>query len=268
MKKILTTLLIVLLTFCLFGCSAEKKEAKAAFENAVAELNNRTEELKVNINDLQSIIDEGETPLDTTTIDDANDTILKAYAAIKEAPEMLKEVEDINKQTSELNAISYEKEIKAMDEVKKKLNDSIAQYKQVTNPSEDFVLSRLANVEEIIGMEPATEDNDPNNHLHKQGGYTSDIFFASSNLNQNKIYPYNGTILEKGTDAGGSVEVYETVDGAEQRNSYLASFDGTVFSSGYHMVIGTIVIRTSNELNATQQKDLAQAIVDALIELK
>lgn len=64
-----------------------------------------------------------------------------------------------------------------------------------------------------------------------------------------------------GTLAGGCIEVYESAEDAEKRNSYLASFDGSGFlSSGYHEVLGTIVIRTSDKLIASRQKALTEDI--------
>ena len=65
-----------------------------------------------------------------------------------------------------------------------------------------------------------------------------------------------------------AAEVYETKEYAETRNAYLAGFDGTVFSSGSHTVCGTIVVRTSDKLTATQQQVLEDDIISALIELR
>ena len=72
----------------------------------------------------------------------------------------------------------------------------------------------------------------------------------------------------KGTDAGGAIEVYENVEDAEKRRDYLATFDGTIFANGTHTVIGTVLVRTSNELTATQQKELEQKVIDALTRLE
>lgn len=38
------------------------------------------------------------------------------------------------------------------------------------------------------------------------------------------------------------------------RDKFLASFDGSVLASGSHTVVGTILVRTSDELTASQQK--------------
>lgn len=114
-------------------------------------------------------------------------------------------------------------------------------------------------------MAPVTEDNDPNGNLNKAGGYTSTVYFESSNVNQAEVY---GTdLIDRGTDAGGAIEVYANSDDAERRNTYLATYDGTILASGSHEVLGTIVIRTSNELTATQQKQLTDAIKTAFLRV-
>lgn len=41
------------------------------------------------------------------------------------------------------------------------------------------------------------------------------------------------------TDGGGCVEVYAIVEGAEERNTYLSVFDGSILRPGSHAVVGT-----------------------------
>ena len=112
-----------------------------------------------------------------------------------------------------------------------------------------------------------TEDNDPNQSLHKQGGYNAEIFFTDTFVNQSSVY---GTdVISRGTQGGGAVEVYETAEGAQARDTYLALFDGMgAFNPGSHHVYGTVVIRTSSKLTATQQQTLEQEVADALLEVK
>ena len=74
-------------------------------------------------------------------------------------------------------------------------------------------------------------------------------------------------IIEAGTDGGGSVEVYKTAEEATKREEYLASFDGTITASGSHEVVGTCIVRTSDYLTATQQKELETAIIEALTKI-
>ena len=75
-------------------------------------------------------------------------------------------------------------------------------------------------------------------------------------------------IIEAGTDGGGSVEVYKTAEEAKKREEYLAGFDGTITASGSHEVVGTCIVRTSDSLTATQQKELEAAIIEALTKIE
>ena len=65
------------------------------------------------------------------------------------------------------------------------------------------------------------------------------------------------------------MEVYSSLNDAEARNTYLAAFDTAgILNSGSHTILGTIVIRTSQKLTATQQNELTQAISNNLLELR
>lgn len=141
----------------------------------------------------------------------------------------------------------------------------------MTSPEEAFVIQRLTGLPNITGVQAATEDNDPNEQLNKAGGYTSDVYFSSDLVDSSKTYAdteYAGGIIQVGTDGGGSIEVFATEDDANKRDAYLALFDGTPLTSGYHKVVGTCVIRLSQYLTATQQEALAQEIVDSLTRLE
>lgn len=63
-------------------------------------------------------------------------------------------------------------------------------------------------------------------------------------------------LVAKGTDAGGAVEVFSSVEDAEARCEYLAGFDNTLLCSGSYAIIGTMVIRTSYRLDGESQPDL------------
>ena len=49
--------------------------------------------------------------------------------------------------------------------------------RQITAPTESFVIQRIADVEGISGVQAVTEDHDPNGNLNKAGGYTACIYF-------------------------------------------------------------------------------------------
>ena len=58
------------------------------------------------------------------------------------------------------------------------------------------------------------------------------------------------------------------MEDAEKRRDYLATYDGTIYANGTHTVIGTVLVRTSNKLTATQQKELEQKVIDAFTRLE
>ncbi|MCS8613112.1 hypothetical protein [Streptococcus thermophilus] len=100
-----------------------------------------------------------------------------------------------------------------------------------------------------------------------QGSYTAAVYFADNEVTN----PVAGAdLVAKGTDAGGCVEVYKTAEEAKKRNDYLSAFDGlpTVINPGSHYVYGTVVIRISASLTASQQNALTQKIYEKLIEIK
>ena len=131
----------------------------------------------------------------------------------------------------------------------------------IMNPSEEYIMERLAGVENITEIAAVTEDHDPNGHLHKPGGYTSTIYFACDLV---KEPMYEDDLIDNGTVAGGAIEVYATEKDANKRNDYLSSYDGSVLDSGSHEVIGTVVIRTSRYLTATEQRTITDRIIEAL----
>lgn len=68
--------------------------------------------------------------------------------------------------------------------------------------------------------------------------------------------------LEKETDSG-SIEVFASFEDAQRRNDDLAGFDGVgMLNPGSHRICGTIVVRTSSFLTASQQKELEQQIIE------
>lgn len=134
----------------------------------------------------------------------------------------------------------------------------------VIAPTEEFIIERLLTVPYIAKIAAATEDNDPNGQLGKQGGYIAQIFFSSPLVNPAYANKPDLDVIDAGTSSGGSIEVYATVADAEKRNRYLASFDGGALSSGSHTVVGTILVRTSSSLSASDQKKLEEEIITAL----
>lgn len=133
---------------------------------------------------------------------------------------------------------------------------------QITAPDGDWVCERLANIEGITGCQQVTESLNPDGLLGKEGGYFACVYFTHSSIVQKEV-PGN-SIVAKGTDAGGAVEVYPTLADAQARVEYLAGFDGTVLYSGSYAIVGTMVVRTSYKLTDEQQFILTHQITQAL----
>lgn len=154
---------------------------------------------------------------------------------------------------------------KTIEEWCELLKESIEIVKLITNPTGDWVKDRLTDIELITDMDVVTEETDVNAMLGKDGGYTSCIYFGVSSIDASEVS--GDTIVEKGTDAGGAIEVYATLEDAEARCEYLSEYENTFLYSGSYAIVGTMVIRTSYKLTPQEQLDLTDAIVRAFTDL-
>lgn len=241
-----------------------------AFNTAADGLSQRNEELDKAIARLQELMGSEERPYDPSVLDAASSAIGEAQGAKCDVPEMPSGTDEIIAAAEEIEGMGdYSTQLEALAGAQANLQDSIDQLKQVTNPTEQFVIGRLTGLPNITGVEAVTEDNDPNGNLNKQGGYTSTVYFSSDLVDQSEVYLSEGYtgIPAAGTDGGGAVEVYATVEDAEERDAYLAALDGGFLSSGSHRVVGTCVVRTSDFLTASQQQEMEQNVIDSLIRL-
>lgn len=123
----------------------------------------------------------------------------------------------------------------------------------ITNPSVAYIVECLKNVPSIIGAEAI--------YNAVENSFCT-IYFSSDLLDQGGIH--GDTVAEKGTVSGGSIDIYATVEEAEARNDYLAGYDGGLLDSGSHMVLGTLVIRTSKKLPESEKTQLQNDIVQVL----
>lgn len=230
LRKLFLFILCILMVFCFTGCSSE---AKKSMDTAVQSAN--------------ALLDKNQKAYDMST-----------KSTLK------KDVKDSEKANSDAD---YKKSTKKIKSDIKAYKNSIKQLKQVTKPSQDFLLERAKTVDTITDVEAATEETDINNMMNKAGGYYAYIAMKSSLVTDS--YYADQSPVEAGTDGGAVIEAFKTVKAAKARNEYLAAFDTAgMFNSGSHKVIGTLVIRTSSSLTASQQKQLEQAIIDKLVELK
>lgn len=280
MKKSKKTIIAVLIILAIAVCGeiawyklykVPHDAAVASFNKAASVVEKKNDELDKSIQDLKKVIDSGEKPYDENTITTATTTIAAAQEAEEKVPDLPSSTDDINKATKKINTdIDYSDQIAAVKKAQTDLENSIQSLKQITNPAESFVITRLQNVPGITGIQAVTEDNDPNGHLGKDGGYTASVYFTYDKVDQDEVATLgSGDIVDKGNDGGGDIEVYANVDDANKRNDYLGSFDGVGLTSpGSHTVAGTCVIRTSDLLSASQQNELTQNIMNALTAIE
>lgn len=214
----------------------------------------------------QFLISEKEPALDETLIPALETAISEAKAKKQLIQEMPETVAEIIAVSDALKEIDYSETLSILSDKQSALERSIKQYALVNVPAEAYIIECLKKVPNIIDISAVTEDNDPNGHLNKAGGYTAQVYFSSDLIDQSEIY--GTTIIDKGTDCGGSIEVYSTTEDANARNDYLAGFDGGIFASGSHTVVGTVLVRTSNELTASQQKEMEANIIAVLTEIE
>lgn len=267
---LIAAIAIIVIGICVWYFQVKKPHdlAETKFNAAVKEVEAKNTELTSAMNDAQKILDKKEAVYDNTTKEAFITTLSDAKAAQRKIPDLPKKTADINAETKKLSEpLDYSSVINAISEKQTAYQNSVLQMKQITNPNEDFIIQRLKGIPNISGYQAVTEDHDPNGNLNKQGGYTSTVYFSTPLIDQSSVY--GNDIVDKGTECGGAIEVYASEEDAEKRDSYLASFDGAgMLNSGSHKVLGTIVIRTSTKLTATQQNEFTNNITNKLLELQ
>lgn len=267
---LIAAIAIIVIGICVWYFQVKKPHdlAETKFNAAVREVEAKNTELTSAMNDAQKILDKKEAVYDNTTKEAFITALSDAKAAQRKIPDLPKKTADINAETKKLSEpLDYSSVINAISEKQTAYQNSVLQMKQITNPNEDFVIQRLKGIPNISGYQAVTEDHDPNGNLNKQGGYTSTVYFSTPLIDQSSVY--GNDIVDKGTECGGAIEVYASEEDAEKRDSYLASFDGAgMLNSGSHKVLGTIVIRTSTKLTATQQNEFTNNITNKLLELQ
>lgn len=267
-KKLLAIIIAVIIILLTLGGILGYKallpriNATKDFKAAVKFVEQKNSELEKEISESEELIAKKQPVLDETVVSALENAVSSTKAVKITDFKKPKKVEDIISRTEELNKTDYSEAIANLNDNHTALEISAKRYQLVNVPTEAYVIQCLQTIPEITGISAVTEDNDPNGNLNKAGGYTATVYFSHQSVNQNDVY--GDTLIEKGTDAGGGIEVYTCVEDAEKRRDYLAAFDGGILASGTHTVVGTVLVRTSNELTATQQKDLETKIIFAL----
>lgn len=250
------------------------------------------------INQAQDVINKGEEPYDQNTLVALKNAMIAAQEALVPNPEIIspfemlevkegmksKELKELKETATsgveKMNSFSeptvpeipdYSEFLSNLASAKEAYEDSIQGLKQITAPTDEFVMSRLQRIDTITEMAPVTEDHDPNNKLNKQGGYIGCIYFRDLRVDWSKVTVSPGKdkndVIDIGNDGGGAIEIYANTQDAVARDTYISNLgsSGLFVKAGSHVVAGTLLVRTSDELTGTQQKQLTEDIINALI---
>ncbi|MGM9928854.1 MAG: hypothetical protein ACI35P_12985 [Bacillus sp. (in: firmicutes)] len=164
------------------------------------------------------------------------------------------------------NAKKIVSDTETLRELSQAIKDDIQMISQITAPDETWVMDRIKNAEHVIDVQCVTSKHDPNQMLGKTGGYTGCVYFTISVIDPNTVEGMD--IVDKGTDVGGCIEIYSTLEDAEARCAYLAGFDNTILYTGFYAIVGTMVVRTSYRLNDEQQYALTDEITFELTRME
>ena len=287
MKKMLKVILLISLLFTLFGCkSSDYKNAleeiaggnyQVAIDSlkgiedykdskAYIEISETMIAIEGNVLKGKELLNNGKKLLNNELLD----SLTNAVNAGKQITNSLKE--NLTTENESFDPTTYLSDNDCINlsnnlgSIVVEFDESQQKYVLVNNPTDAYVIECLETVDEILGIDKVTEDHDPNGKLNKAKGYTAQVYFESSNVDQSEVR--GADIIEKGTLAGGSIEVYANEEDALARDQYLSAFDGTFLASGSHKVIGTVIVRTSDLLKASQQKELETKIIDSLTKIK
>lgn len=147
-----------------------------------------------------------------------------------------------------------------------KLKIKIIDY--ITCPNTEDIINSIKNVNEISDIRSVSKETDINGLFEKEdGGYVGCIYFKKDSINS-KLFKSTDNSIIRGTDGGGSIEIFESLDDAKERCDYLDEFDGTLLNSGSYALLGTMVIRTSYMLSDEEQYDLTDKIVRAITDIR
>ena len=238
-------------------------EALDAYNSAYAELSKRNASLEKAISTGETAANAALPVMDGTLYDTLAEAIATAKNALVPLAERGETPEATMAAAETMAGADYSGVDQAILDVCAQIESSNQLYALVDAPSDERVIACLNQVEGVVQCVAVTEETDSNNKLNKAGSYIGRIIFAYEAVTRSAIS--DSALLNKGTDAGGIIEVFWDQADAEKRNSYLAVFDGTILDPGSHVVVGTMVVRTSSKLTASQQQELQTAITQALL---
>ena len=250
---------VVIAGFVTIRGYAEKQAEKAAFDAMIQQTISATQEYNKAVEQFNASVEEYNHAVSLICIDNI-DGLPAVLEILKKESDGYDEI--VEAVENGILAESITTDTNTVREMTAQVQALTAVVKQITAPTAEWITERISSISSISGTQAVTKDLDPDQLLGKEGGYSACVYFTVSSIDASTV-PGN-TIAEKGTDAGGAIEVYATVEEAQARCDYLSGFDGTILYSGSYAIVGTTVIRTSYKLENAQQMALTRAIAREL----
>lgn len=250
---------VVIAGFVTIRGYAEKQAEKAAFDAMIQQTISATQEYNKAVEQFNASVEEYNHAVSLVCIDNI-DGLPAVLEILKKESDSYDEI--VEAVENGILAESITADTNTIREMTAQVEALTAVVKQITAPTAEWITERLSSISSISGTQAVTEDLNPDHLLGKEGGYSACVYFTVSSIDASTV-PGN-TIVEKGTDAGGAIEVYATVEEALARCDYLSGFDGTILYSGSYAIVGTMVIRTSYKLDNSQQMALTRSITREL----
>lgn len=253
---------VVIAGFVTIRGYAEKQAEKAAFDAMIQQTISATQEYNKAVEQFNASVEEYNHAVSLVCIDNI-DGLPAVLEILKKESDSYDEI--VEAVENGILAESITADTNTIREMTAQVEALTAVVKQITAPTAEWITERLASISSISGTQAVTKDLDPDQLLGKEGGHSACVYFTVASLDASTIP--GDTIVEKGTDAGGAIEVYATVEEAIARCDYLSGFDDTILYSGSYAIVGTMVIRTSYKLENAQQMALTRAITRELTTL-
>lgn len=175
--------------------------------------------------------------------------------------------EDIKNSIENGNSVtSIKKDTKTINNWIDNLNNAILVSEQLYKPECEWVKKRLDNIEQVNDSGIVTTQEDIVKYMGQDSGCIGIVYFGLDSIDANTVNGDN--IISKGTDAGGSVEIFDSLEAARNRCEYLGQFDNTYLYSGSYALVGTMVIRISYKLDSERQLEITNELCKQMSRVK
>lgn len=205
------------------------------------------------------------------TLDKYNESIskssvenLKDCAAPADKLDMVSERrEDIKNSIENGNSVtSIKKDTKIINNWIDNLNNAILVSEQLYKPECEWVQKKIESVEQVNDSGVVATQEDIVKYMGQDSGCIGIVYFGLDSIDANTVNGDN--IISKGTDAGGSVEIFDSLEAARNRCEYLGQFDNTYLYSGSYALVGTMVIRISYKLDSERQLEITSKLCEQI----